>query len=99
MILKFNNSANHTFIANILFQPSILDKLAYNMLNTRQHYQQLSCTYINTLREINTVKKVRNYIVYSVLKPKVYVNNHCIFLQEAQDKKTGKMKIVIEDHE
>lgn len=69
------------------------------MLNTRQHYQQLSCTYINTLREINTVKKVRNYIVYSVLKPKVYVNNHCIFLQEAQDKKTGKMKIVIEDHE
>ena len=54
---KFSSCQNITNLQ----EPSILDKLAYNMLSSRQHYQQLLADYINSLREVNTVKKVKKY--------------------------------------
>lgn len=80
---KFSSCQN---ISN-LQEPSILDKLAYNMLSTRQRYQQLLSSYINSLREINTVKKVSfvKTLVEHILAKFFFVNFSYQILKDSEN--------------
>ncbi|XP_028398906.1 ADP-ribosylation factor GTPase-activating protein AGD4-like isoform X2 [Dendronephthya gigantea] len=80
---KFSSCQNITNLQ----EPSILDKLAYNMLTSRHHYQTLLSTYINSLREMNTVKKVSfvKTLVEHVLAKFFFVNFTYQILKDSED--------------
>ncbi|CAB3977984.1 Arf-GAP with coiled-coil, ANK repeat and PH domain-containing 2 [Paramuricea clavata] len=80
---KFSSCQNITNLQ----ESSILDKLAYNMLTSRHHYQLLLSTYVNSLREMNTVKKVSfvKTLVEHILAKFFFINFTYQILKDSED--------------
>lgn len=80
-LLKILYNIAIVFIFSIfVIKSSVLDKLAFNLFTSRHHYHMLLSTYINSLREMNSVKKVQDSrtFISTVLS---LIECHCFFFK------------------
>ncbi|XP_046849121.1 ADP-ribosylation factor GTPase-activating protein AGD2-like [Xenia sp. Carnegie-2017] len=80
---KFSNCQN----INTLPESSVLDKLAFNLFTSRHHYHMLLSTYINSLREMNSVKKISfvKTMVEHILAKYFFINFSYQIFKESEE--------------